>query len=719
MLSHFSTGHEEADRIQTLVDCLHETCKLQSTENEDDELNARNMKTLFLVEQLKLMFSQQKKYSCDTLLWAFKVFSSSSTAYNLIRSSMLTLPSMSYLRKLASVFNMECGVNTENSHQAYLRQKCQQMKPEERTVILMVDEIHVNSQISYKGGKLEGSAYNAAKAQATTTQVFMISSYRSKSKDIAAIIPVKNANAQVLHGLIVKVLHMLHVIGYLVICLISDNNRINRNAFTSLCGGNLSPCIPHPADQNEKLFILFDSVHLLKCIRNNWLAQSDQGLSFLFPSLHDGVLRKASFLFLRKLFSEEKSSVIKMAPALNNKCLFPTNTEKQNVNLALKVFDTRNALALKHFERHWGVDTSGTTEFIATIVKLWNVLNVKHPEKHIRLRNKDCQPIAAPSDDNMQFLQKVIMWLEAWQGLKQKPREGSLSKETMFALHHTLKGLVELCRYLLGVKGYKYILTGKFQTDNLEYRFSQYRRLSGTNYNISVQQVLEGEKKLKLMSVLKLVSSSKGTLTLKEIADTLEESQIANSICANDNFHQFLPFIEGCDSTTLSPEQCKVLVFISGYAASKVLPHVHCDACKADLVVSGRKLQVESSSADCFSYLSALDRGGLTWPSELVVTAVTAVFCVFQCIVGSKESEELFLKCGNQRAVVRELTLRHLSDTGFKWEICDVCGACSEDMLKRCFKHTTNIMLNNYTKQFCEKTTSANARKLNTFGYSV
>ena len=42
----------------------------------------------------------------------------------------------------------------------------------------------------------------------------------------------------------------------------------------------------------------------------------------------------------------------------------------------------------------------------------------------------------------------------------------------------------------------QYILPGKFQTDNLEARFGQYRQLSGDQYNISIQQVFEWEKKL-------------------------------------------------------------------------------------------------------------------------------------------------------------------------------------------------------------------------------
>ena len=49
-----------------------------------------------------------------------------------------------------------------------------------------------------------------------------------------------------------------------------------------------------------------------------------------------------------------------------------------------------------------------------------------------------------------------------------------------------------------------YILPGKFQTDHLEARFGQYQQLSGVQHNISIQQVFECEKKIRMLSVLKL-----------------------------------------------------------------------------------------------------------------------------------------------------------------------------------------------------------------------
>ncbi|KAH7965346.1 hypothetical protein HPB49_006264 [Dermacentor silvarum] len=79
---------------------------------------------------------------------------------------------------------------------------------------------------------------------------------------------------------------------------------------------------------------------------------------------------------------------------------------------------------------------------------------------------------------------------------------GALPTETHSALRLTCYLLVELCRYCLEELNFDDVLLGKFQTDRLEERFGQYQRLSGTNYHISIQQVFESEKKLRLQDSL-------------------------------------------------------------------------------------------------------------------------------------------------------------------------------------------------------------------------
>lgn len=66
-------------------------------------------------------------------------------------------------------------------------------------------------------------------------------------------------------------------------------------------------------------------------------------------------------------------------------------------------------------------------------------------------------------------------------------------------------------------------MLGKFQTDQLEERFGSYRRMSGANYHVSVQEILESERRLKLISLLKLKSHQCGEFTLDSMLHDLNE----------------------------------------------------------------------------------------------------------------------------------------------------------------------------------------------------
>ncbi|KAH9367178.1 hypothetical protein HPB48_013824 [Haemaphysalis longicornis] len=79
---------------------------------------------------------------------------------------------------------------------------------------------------------------------------------------------------------------------------------------------------------------------------------------------------------------------------------------------------------------------------------------------------------------------------------------GALTTETPAALRLTCYSLVELCRYCLAELNFNDVLLGKIQADSLEERFGLYHRLSGTNCHISIQQVFESEKKLRLQDSL-------------------------------------------------------------------------------------------------------------------------------------------------------------------------------------------------------------------------
>ena len=92
----------------------------------------------------------------------------------------------------------------------------------------------------------------------------------------------------------------------------------------------------------------------------------------------------------------------------------------------------------------------------------------------------DAKPITSVDDQRFEWLKKLSEWLEAWKQYSNTNSTGFLTRETYTALQHTdttVTTLVALYKELLQHYKLRYILTGKFQTDNIESRFRLYRML--------------------------------------------------------------------------------------------------------------------------------------------------------------------------------------------------------------------------------------------------
>lgn len=162
-------------------------------------------------------------------------------------------------------------------------------------------------------------------SESTTLHAFMLSSVSSKNKDVVSS---SQSDCWKRTGETKTVLQIAHSCNFHILALILDNNRINRNMFTSLCGNELSSWIPHPHCPGKKLFFLFDSVHLIKAIRNNWINQNATDQILYFPSHIDNKSCCANFGDLKFIHENEKSSIVKLAPKLSQKVLNPSNIER-------------------------------------------------------------------------------------------------------------------------------------------------------------------------------------------------------------------------------------------------------------------------------------------------------------------------------------------------------------------------------------------------------
>ena len=114
-------------------------------------------------------------------------------------------------------------------------------------------------------------------------------------------------------------------------------------------------------------------------------------------------------------------------------------------------------------------------------------------------------------------------------------------------------------------------------------------------------------------------------------------------------------------------------------------------------IICFEALQCEIPHDDTFNYMAGIDRGGLTWATDLLHSIVVQCMITFKCLVSSTHANNFNLT-QNQRAIASGLALQRCLDVLDISGKCSGCGAAPADIMKLCIATVTNISLNNYSK---------------------
>lgn len=708
LLSFLNGCDQQETTEEKLINCAKTLHDISQEESMSDKYCQEKIK--FIAEQLSLSLSSTPRYSVDTLIWSCMIYHTHPSSYRQIRNSnSLSLPHPKYLDRLTrNMASNESGMH--DFHVKYLENRFANLNDQDKYVCLLIDEIHVQPQMNFSGGAVSGYALNSNE-EATALQTFMISSYFSSYKDVVSIYPVKCMTASSLLQWTQGVLKVLQGIGYKVLAIISDNNRVNRSMFTELCGGVLQNSTPNPYDPDETLYLLFDTVHIFKSVRNNWLNQKGpfyQKFIYPNPNKHSEQF-SAKIQDLKTIYEQEKCLTIKQAPALSEKVLYPNAFERQNVKFAVRLFDEKNITTLKTFKSE---SCHQTAVFLEYINQWWQIVNVKTPTKGRNKRNDFANPIKCSSvaDENLIFLKDFLLWLQEWEKMNSncaRAHNGKLTADTFLSLKQTTSALINICDHLFNNVRIEYILLGKFQTDDLEGRFGMYRQLCGANYNVSVQQVLDAERKLKVKGLLKVSSSAGDFKILSLNCSDVDDTEFSLTRHQTEVTEPFNDIIQLVDEDDIAEEQQDVLIYIAGYVAKTAARYVKCSNCRA-ILMQDRSLET-SFEAEGYNYMKIIDRGGLKIPTKIVITICAYAKKIFEIILES--SEDAFKHCRNQRNVLINLVERRIVYLNHQ---CANCGASSEPIYRKCIFSMVNILLNNYCKNKNNAIRCSKKRKLST-----
>ena len=143
----------------------------------------------------------------------------------------------------------------------------------EKNISVVMDEVHTNQSVEYVGGKFFGNENNEI-----TKKLFsvMVKSLGGRYKDMVAMQPVATLNSGTMKTIFMNVLKGLTEIGFTTCAVLVYGNRINMKFYKDeLCDGKMKYFVDNPFKTGDKIFLLYDTPHIFKCLYNIFLSRNE------------------------------------------------------------------------------------------------------------------------------------------------------------------------------------------------------------------------------------------------------------------------------------------------------------------------------------------------------------------------------------------------------------------------------------------------------------
>ena len=223
-----------------------------------------------------------------------------------------------------------------------------------------------------------------------------------------------------------------------ILAIITDGNRVNQSFFKKMNAVEGKPWL-----RTDNTILLFDYVHVFKCIRNNWITEKCGDLKYEI----NGDVQIARWSDLNILYSLEKGSLVKLSK-LNDVAISPKPIERKREATCLRVFCDETIAALETHPGNNKNSAMGTINFLKLIVKFWKIVNVKGIGADSRFNETLRTVVRSPDDPRLDFLIEFADMADKITNTAIK-RIQHLTRDTGRALSYVCRGLVDLTRNLL------------------------------------------------------------------------------------------------------------------------------------------------------------------------------------------------------------------------------------------------------------------------------
>ena len=230
--------------------------------------------------------------------------------------------------------------------------------------------------------------------------------------------------------------------------------------------------------------------------------------------------------------------------------------------------------------------------------------------------------------------------------------------------------------------------------------------MSGAQYNGTLSQILETERRIKLSGILKLFSATIPANcpdSLKEFFESFSDSPPQDDTTIDD-LEPYSLLLDTFETTPISdPFILQSLAFIAGYTVhsiykSKVLrkptkdstTKSMCPSCLS-LLTEDKDLEFDDPADSMYGLIQLQDRGGLKWPSVPVLEAVCTLWNLYMKIEKDSNLFAQFLKAPSRRILVTlAMLIIESQEVEFWRNTCSFCETSGWEYLKTIIRIPAN-----------------------------
>jgi len=230
-----------------------------------------------------------------------------------------------------------------------------------------------------------------------------------------------------------------------------------------------------------------------------------------------------------------------------------------------------------------------------------------------------------------------------------------LTRETFMAVRHTCLAVAECATYLLDQRAFEFVLLGYLQSDPIEARFGWLRQMSGANYYISMKQVLDSDRKIRAVSLLKF-----SNISLQEIdsAIQLSEDSCGSAMKHNSIVDELVDKLTYGQAFLPSTSDLNIIYYVSGYIARSVSRITRCTAC-LEALSNSDDLQPMDLEDDmpyaARTFFDSVNRGGLKTPTDFTLLLTVHCWRIYEEIRSNSDVMKTFLAADNQISLFFEI----------------------------------------------------------------